>query len=52
MALSMEQIVARVESLRYRNHERDSRNLDVLAVRKGKISEVYPEFFPEGVMQT
>ena len=49
MALSMEQIVARVESLRYRNHERDSRNLDVLAVRKGKISEVYPEFFPEGV---
>jgi hypothetical protein len=49
MALSMEQIVARVESLRYRNHERDGRNLDVLAVRKGKISEVYPEFFPEGV---
>ncbi len=49
MALSMEQIVARVESLRYRNRERDSRNLDVLAVRKGKISEVYPEFFPEGV---
>jgi hypothetical protein len=47
--LSMEQIVARVESLRYRNHERDGRNLDVLAVRKGKISEVYPEFFPEGV---
>ena len=45
----MEQIVARVESLRYRNHERDGRNLDVLAVRKGKISEVYPEFFPEGV---
>ena len=49
MALSMEQVAARVQSLRYRNHERDQRNLDVLAVRKGKISEVYPDFFPEGV---
>ena len=49
MALSMEQIAARVLSLRYRNNERDSRNLDVLAVRKGKIAEVYPDFFPDGV---
>jgi hypothetical protein len=49
MALSMEQIAARVTSLRYRNGERDARNLDVLAVRKGKISEVYPDFFPNGV---
>jgi hypothetical protein len=49
MALTMEQVVARVESLRYRNYERDARNLDVLAVRKGKISEVYPNFFPDGV---
>ena len=47
----MEQVTARVESLRYRNHERDVRNLDVLAVRKGKISEVYPNFFPEGIDQ-
>jgi len=45
----MEQVAARVQSLRYRNSERDSRNLDVLAVRKGKISEVYPDFFPDGV---
>jgi hypothetical protein len=45
----MEQVVARVEALRYRNHERDARNLDVLAVRKGKIAQVYPNFFPEGV---
>jgi hypothetical protein len=37
MALSMEQVAARVQSLRYRNNERDARNLDVLAVRKGKI---------------
>jgi hypothetical protein len=49
MALTIEQVVARVESLRYRNHERDARNLDVLAVRKGKIAQVYPNFFPEGV---
>ena len=49
MALSMEQVAARVQSLRYRNHERDARNLDVLAVRKGKIAEVYPDFFPDGV---
>jgi len=47
--LTIEQIAARVESLRYRNSDRDARNLDVLAVRKGNISEVYPDFFPEGV---
>ncbi len=46
MALSIEQIAARVQSMRFRNSERDARNLDVLAVRKGKISEVYPDFFP------
>jgi hypothetical protein len=45
----MDQVVSRVKSLRYRNAERDNRNLDVLAVRKGKISEVYPDFFPDGV---
>ena len=49
MALTQEQIAARVESLRYRSADRDSRNLEVLAVRKGQISTVYPEFFPDGV---
>jgi hypothetical protein len=49
MALSMEQVAARVEALRHRNSERDARNQDVLAVRKGKISQVYPDFFPDGV---
>lgn len=49
MALSKQQVFARVESLRYLNGERDQRNLDVLAVRKGKIAEVYPDFFPEGI---
>ena len=51
MALDMRQITARVESLRYRSVERDARNLDVLAVRQGKISQVYPNFFPAGIDQ-
>jgi hypothetical protein len=49
MAVSMEQVAARVEALRYRNSERDARNQDVLAVRRGQISQVYPDFFPDGV---
>jgi hypothetical protein len=47
--LSIRQISARVESLKYRASARDSRQQDVLAVRTGRISNVYPEFFPEGV---
>ena len=49
MALSIEQIAVRVQSLQYRASERDARAGDVLSVRQGKISEVYPDFFPEGV---
>ena len=49
MALTIKQIAARVESLKYRNQERDLRNQQVLAVRRGKIADVYPDFFPEGV---
>jgi hypothetical protein len=49
MALSKQQVFARVESLRHLNGERDQRNLDVLAVRQGKIADVYPDFFPEGI---
>ncbi len=47
--LSIKQISARVESLKFRASERDRRQQDVLAVRTGKISNVYPEFLPEGV---
>ena len=36
--LTIEQISARVENLRERAAERDSRQQDVLAVRKGQIS--------------
>ena len=47
--LSIEQIAARVDSLKQRAADQDARAQDVLAVRKGKIASVYPEFFPEGV---
>jgi hypothetical protein len=49
MALTIEQIAARVDSLRYRSTERDATANDVLSVRQGKIAEVYPDFFPDGV---
>ena len=49
--LTIEQISARVENLRERAAERDARQQDVLAVRKGQIATVYPDFFPEGVDQ-
>ena len=45
----MEGVVRKVDSLRLRHAARDARNLDVLAVRRGRISEVYPNFFPDGV---
>ena len=47
--LSIEQVAARVESLKQRSSDRDARAQDVLAVRKGHIAQVYPSFFPEGV---
>ena len=49
MALDMQQVAIRVDSLKRRNAERDQRNQDVLLVRQGKISQVYPDFFPEGI---
>ena len=49
--LSMDQIGARVQTLRYRAHGRDQRNGDVQMVRQGKISQVYPNFFPDGIDQ-
>jgi hypothetical protein len=49
--LSIEQVGARVQTLRYRANTRDQRNGDVQMVRQGKIAQVYPNFFPEGVEQ-
>ena len=47
----MQQIIGRVQSLRYRATSRDMRNGDVQMVRQGKISQVYPNFFPDGIDQ-
>ena len=47
--LTVKQIAARVDSLKHRARERDARQDDVLAVRRGDIASVYPDFFPDGV---
>jgi hypothetical protein len=49
--LNIDQIGARVGTLRYRANGRDQRNGDVQMVRQGKISQVYPNFFPDGIDQ-
>jgi len=49
--LTIPQVVSRVQTLRYRNSSRDQRNGDVQFVRQGKISQVYPNFFPDGIDQ-
>jgi len=49
--LSIDQVSARIASLRHRARQQTSRQQDVLAVRQGRIAEVYPTFFPEGVDQ-
>jgi len=47
MAVDMESISRRVENMKQRYAERDGRMSDMLAVRKGKMVEVFPELFPE-----
>lgn len=49
MILNMRQIAARVESMKRRYAERDSRMANVLAVRQGNIDKVFPDFFPEAL---
>ena len=49
--LSIDQVSARIASLRHRARQQTSRQQDVLAVRQGRIAEVYPTFFPDGVDQ-
>jgi hypothetical protein len=49
--LTIPQVISRVQALRYRNTSRDMRNQDVQMVRQGKISQVYPNFFPDGIDQ-
>jgi hypothetical protein len=49
MALDIETIARRVENLKQRHGARDGRMADILAVRKGRMTEVFPELFPEGM---
>jgi len=49
MALDIDAIARRVENLKQRHGDRDGRMADILAVRKGKMTEVFPELFPEGM---
>ena len=49
--LTIKEVVSRVQTLRYRSTSRDMRNGDVQMVRQGKISQVYPNFFPDGIDQ-
>ena len=51
MALEVRQIADKVEALKRRNADRDTRMANVLSVRRGQISNVYPDFFPEGMTQ-
>ena len=49
MALTVTQIAHKVDSLKRQYSERDGRMGDILAVREGKLADVYPEMFPEGM---
>jgi hypothetical protein len=49
MSLSIEQISMKVDALRRRSHARDGRMADILAIRKGNMEAVYPDFFPEAL---
>jgi len=49
MALDVQQIADKVEALKRRSQDRDVRMANVLSVRRGEISNVYPDFFPEGM---
>jgi hypothetical protein len=49
MALSMEDIASKVESLRQQYNSRDARMSDITAVRRGDMESVYPDMFPEGM---
>ncbi len=49
MISNIESIARRVESLKERSMARDGRMADILAVRKGKMVDVFPDLFPSGM---
>lgn len=49
MAFDIDTIARRVQNMKERNRDRDARMSDLLAVRKGRMTEVFPDLFPEGM---
>jgi len=49
MEFDIQSIARRVDNIKMRNSSRDARMSDILAVRKGDISRIYPDLFPEGI---
>ena len=49
MTLSIEQISDKYTALKARNFTRDQAMADILAVRKGQLESIAPDFFPEGM---
>ena len=49
MDFDINSIARRVDALKMRNSARDARMNDILAVRKGDMSNIYPDLFPEGM---
>jgi len=49
MSVNIEAIAQRVDNLKLRHASRDARMSDILAVRKGRMTEVFPDLFPEGM---
>lgn len=49
MALDVQQIADKVEALKRRSSDRDVRMSNVLSVRRGEISNIFPDFFPESM---
>jgi len=47
--LNNEQIAMKVQALKLKYVERDSRMADILEIRRGNMVNVAPEFFPEGM---
>lgn len=48
MVLPIERVALKVEALKRRYSERDSRMSNVLDVRRGKMQDIFPDMFPEG----
>ena len=49
MALSVQQVARKYAALKKQYQDRDTRMYRVLAVREGRMVEVYPDLFPEGM---